>query len=44
MDRNDTEGRPRGDSFVRAISLLSALGVAWLVVTIAYAAWLGMFG
>jgi hypothetical protein len=40
----DIEARDRGDVFVRAIILLCTLGALWLIVAVAYAAWLGMFG
>ena len=44
MDSRETNGRESGESFIRAISLLCALGGVWLVVAVAYAAWLGLFG
>jgi hypothetical protein len=37
-------GRERGDSFIKTMTVICSLGVLWLVVTLAYAAWLGVFG
>lgn len=44
MEPRDPIGRARGNSFVKAMTLLCSLGALWLVVTVAYAAWLGVFG
>jgi hypothetical protein len=44
MRTNESENRRRSDDFVRAIGLLSMLGTLWLVVVLAYAAWLGLLG